>query len=225
MSYNNKYEEPWSENIELYFQGLLEDARKHSKMNSEAGYHCRKKRIIWGLPGILIPVVMSPIVVMVGMATNDDCSKITASDYLSSLSLLMSGIFVGVSNYFNYGEKTSKHFAVSLLYDMITSEVTLELAKKRNFRVPADVFMVKVNQMLSSAAREEPVIPLEVLRKNNTSTEEIIKKRTKLTEEFSQLSTPKSRSEENDSAMFESPPESTSNNRSPEINTVVHVHD
>jgi hypothetical protein len=190
MSYTGVYEEPWNDKIEMYFKNLQTIASFHSKLNNEAGYVCRQKRINWGLPGVLIPVVMSPLVVMVGMFYSDHCAVITPSDYVASISLLFTGLFSGVSGFFNYGERTGKHFNVALLYDMIVDDVSLELTKGRQYRMQADVFMTKINMLMSSAARQEPIIPPNVLRSNETTKSDICKLHSDLSDEMLSISTP-----------------------------------
>lgn len=182
------YEEEWNSTIEEYFYNLREECVIHSKLNTEAGYIFKKSKTRWGLPSVLLPVIMAPFSLMVGWASNDSCDKITASDYINSIGYLIVGIVSGVYEYFNFGEKTSKHFSVSLLYDMIISDINLEMTKGLKFRTQADVFMVRITMAMASANNEEPVIPQKILKKYSEHKSQIKKKRAQITRDISKIS-------------------------------------
>ena len=188
MAYSNVYEEPWNDNIEKYFYNLREECVLHSQLNNDAGYHFKRKKNNWGLPSVLIPVIMAPISLMVGWSTNNTCSNITASDYINSIGYLAAGIVSGVYSYFNFGERTAKHFSVALLYDMIISEINMEMTKGVKFRVQADVFMVRITMLIASATNEEPTIPSFILAKYTENNEQITRDRLKITKEISKHS-------------------------------------
>ena len=154
MSHSNVYEEPWNEHIERYLNDTMERAQKHVTLNEQAGYEFRRRRVRWGLPGVIIPIVLSPITAMVGA---------DASQYLASVSLLLTGVFTGVSSFFNFEKRAGEHFMVALLYSIIVDDIKMELTKMRQFRMQADVFMVKINMLMNSAALQEPVIPQKIL--------------------------------------------------------------
>lgn len=196
MSYTATYEEPWNPKIEKYFKNVRKAAQLHSKLNTEAGYHFKRKRVIWGLPGVLIPVVMAPIVVMTAMWEGDTCDTVNVSDYLSSVSLLLTGLFGGVFAFFNFGDRTQKHFASSLMYDTIDNEIKSELTRGAKYRIQADVFMTKMNMKMATAARLEEVIPKRILEENETSTTKLNKTKTSLSEEMTDISTPPSKTAE-----------------------------
>jgi hypothetical protein len=110
---------------------------------------------------------------MLGWATEDTCDTITVADYANTLGFLFAATFAGISQYFDYGERTRDHFNVGLLFDGIVSDIELELTKARVFRTQADVFLCKISQRVAEALRMEPVIPGAVLKKNNTNIVEI----------------------------------------------------
>ena len=173
MSFTNTHEETWNTTIEEYLSQVRQSCKEHSKLNNDSGYHFKRLKVRYGLPAVMIPVIMSPISLMVGWATEDSCDKITAADYLNTMGFLLAATFSGISQYFDYGERTRDHFNVSLLFDGVISDIELELTKARIFRIQADVFLCKISQRVAEALRIEPIIPGTVLQKNNTTTLEI----------------------------------------------------
>ncbi len=165
MSYTSTHEEPWTDEIEEYCRNQISTCILHVDLNDEAGYHFKRKRVLWGLPGILIPIIMASVSLMVGWSRKDTCVKITAADYVNSIGYLIVGVVNGVYGFFNFGTKSAKCFATSLMYASIKSQIDQELHRGKLFRIPADVFMTKIGMLMDNAAAQEEVIPESIIVK------------------------------------------------------------
>lgn len=171
MSFTNTHEESWNTTIEDYLSNVRQSCKEHSRLNNDSGYHFKRLKTRFGLPTVLIPIIMSPLSLMVGWMTEDTCQTITAADYLSTLGFLAAGVTSAMCQFYDYGDRSKDHFNVSLLFDTILSDIDLELTKARSYRTQADVFLTKISQKMSEALHLEPVIPSAVLKKNDTTLE------------------------------------------------------
>ena len=179
MTQTNQYEEPWNDVIEDYLHKAKLSCQQHALLNNDAGYYYKRNKVRWGLPVVLIPVIMSPVSLMIGWAYKDSESVITPADYVNSIGYLISGLVSGVYTFFDYGQIVNDHFNVSLLFDNIIADIELELTKGREYRVQADLYLTRISHKIAEALRLEPAIPDSVLKKNNT-TEAAVRKRTKI---------------------------------------------
>lgn len=176
----NKTEEPWTDKICEYFEDLISECELHTDLNNDSGYHFQRKRNQWGVAGTIIPIVSSPLTLMTSYATQDTCNTITATDYLSCITLLVSGIVAGVNTFYNFGQRTNQHLSVALMFEDIKSEIIMQTRFSAINRPDADVFMMKINMLIGNAARQEPMIPLSILKKYKTSKKMIKNHRNKL---------------------------------------------
>jgi hypothetical protein len=172
--------EPWDEGIEAYMTKTVEICTMNANLHSDTGYYYKYKRVLWGLPAILIPIVMSPISLMVGWSKGDTCANITASDYINACGFLITGVLSGVYSFFDYGTKMQVHFQHAGLYDLIKSDIETEMVKHRPYRIHADVFMTRVKMLMDQAAQTEPIIPQGILKRNKMTKEMVREKKTEL---------------------------------------------
>ena len=172
--------EPWDNAIEAYMAKTIEICMMNSRLHMDTGYHYKKKRVMWGLPAILVPVVMSPISLMVGWDRGDTCANITTSDYLNACGFLLTGVLTGVYNFFDFSTRTAEHFHHAGRYDLIKSDIESEMVKHRQYRIHADVFMTRIKMLMDNAAQTEPVIPQKILERNQMSKEIVLAKKTEL---------------------------------------------
>lgn len=161
--YDIRTEGPWSNDIE----GLMNDwknmCKLKSDLHSKAGYIYKRKHTHWGLPSMLIPISMAPISVMIGY--NSCSSDLNWQTIFNSAAFLISGIFSGVSSFFKFETKKEQFFNFSARYCDIITDIEAELIKDQKYRVPADVFIIRIKMLVDNLSITEPDIPSYLLKK------------------------------------------------------------
>ena len=153
-----RMEGPWNTQIEEFMNDWKAMCVLKSNLHSKAGYIFKKKNTYWGLPSVLIPISMAPISVMMGY--NDcDSSSLTWQTIFNSSAFLLSGLFSGVYSFFKFGEKMEQFFNFSSRYYDVVTEIEAELIKERKFRLPADVFIIRIKMLVDNLSKNEPVLP------------------------------------------------------------------
>lgn len=163
LSGHIKIEGPWTKDIENLLKKWKSDCLLKSKQHETAGYLFKRKNVRWGLPPVLIPVIMSPISAMIGY---DSCTTDNDNQWKTvvySTAFLISGIFAGVSSFFRFPEKMEQFFTFSTRYVDIATEIDSELIKSAEYRVPADVFLMRIKMLIDNLSKSEPVLPKSIL--------------------------------------------------------------
>jgi hypothetical protein len=150
-------EEPWHSSLENYLKHMRDVADTHSSLHEQAGYHFKKRNNWFGLPSVLIPLIMAPVSLML------ESVGTPAIQYVNAGGFMLTGVFTGVYSFFKYGEKMERHFAFSARYADILTDIESELIKERRHRIPADVMIVKVKMSVDNLKKTAPVIPQGLL--------------------------------------------------------------
>jgi hypothetical protein len=144
-------EEEWGDKNERYLNYLAQICSDNADKHERAGYVFKAKNTTWGLPMVLIPIIMSPISLMI----NNE----KASMYINAIAFLATGVVTGVYSFFKFGEKMSNHFNFSGKYEDVVSDIELEMSRGREFRTPLDVFFTKIHMRTDNLAGSAPILP------------------------------------------------------------------
>ena len=156
MPKHGREEEQWGERNEIYMMNTIQICKNRADQHEQAGYHFKGKNTHWGLPLVLVPIIMSPISVLIDEYTS-------VSKYINAIAFLATGVLGGVVSFFKYGEKMSNHFHFSSRYADIVTDIEAELVKGREYRVQLDVFLTCVKMVVDSLANTEPTLPKFIL--------------------------------------------------------------
>jgi hypothetical protein len=148
-------EEPWNDNLEQYMMDFIYDAKRRSAQHESAGYYFKKLNTRWGLPLVLVPVVMSPVSLMI--------DKTDGAEYVQACAFMLSGLIAGVYSFFRYGEKLERHFGFAGRYGDVVTDIEAILVRGRQFRGPADVFSTKIKMVMDNLSLTEPTLPRFIL--------------------------------------------------------------
>ena len=159
-------EEPWSDNNEIFMTSLFDLCKTKVDQHERAGYLFKEKNARWGLPAILLPTIMAPVSVLI--EDHPDVGK-----YINALAFITTGVFVGVTSFFKFGEKMANHFNIASRYADVASDIELELIKGRRFRLQIDVFSTKIHMILDSLSANEPVLPKFISNDEKYNTKKI----------------------------------------------------
>jgi hypothetical protein len=156
MPKHGREEEKWGEGNEIYMHNIIKICKNRADQHEQAGYHFKGKNTHWGLPLVLVPVIMSPISVLIDEFTG-------VSKYINAGAFLATGVLGGVVSFFKYGEKMSDHFHFSSRYADIVTDIEAELVKGREYRTQLDVFSTRTKMIVDSLANTEPTLPKFIL--------------------------------------------------------------
>jgi len=154
-------EEKWSSRHENYFASVVDECALHARLNNSAGYYYYNRFLLFGLLATIVPAICSIIVGNFGFKA---CEAGRAGyDWVSVTCLIVVAIISGINSFFNFGQKAERHFSCEILFEMVKNELSVEMAKKRRFRLAADVLLVKITMALEKVRSNEQVIPTAVL--------------------------------------------------------------
>ena len=149
---NEKYEEPWTDSIEFLLTDWKEDLDKLSELHEYAGYIVKSRYYRLAIPGIAIPLVMG----FISQTLPEGQPAIISNGVV----FMVSGILSGLQTLFNYGQLYEEHFQYSSRFSDIVKRIDSELARKRKFRTPADVFLTEVKCKIEYLTEGSPEMPM-----------------------------------------------------------------
>jgi len=153
----NRMEERWNSRLEKYIKHMRNIADTQSHLHEQAGYHFKKRNNYFGLPSVLIPLIMAPVSLML------ESKESSEGAYVNAAGFMITGIFTGIYSFFKYGEKMERHFSFSSRYSDIVTDIESELIKERSFRMHADVMIMKVKLSLDHLNNTAPVVPQKII--------------------------------------------------------------
>lgn len=147
----DRREEKWGPRNETYMRHLITLCENKYTQHDRAGYHFKKISSRLGLPMVLLPVIMSPVSVLV---EGQPIAK-----YVNATAFILTGILSATVNFYKYGEKMSNHFNYSARFEDIKTDLEVELVKERPYRNAYDVFSTKIHMRIDSLLNGSPTLP------------------------------------------------------------------
>jgi hypothetical protein len=144
---NDRKELPWENREEKLLLSWCENCKKRSKEHDVRGKKNKIKFAVFGIPSILIPIILG------GFASVVPCHSI-----IYSVGMMLSGLFSGVSMFFNFAKKTELHFQFSTKYFELANEIDSELIRPKRFRVACNVYMERTKLQYNSLCRNAPTL-------------------------------------------------------------------
>lgn len=145
---DERAEEPWLQQQEDLIAAWRKEADTLAAAHGSAGKKAKRLRVLYGLPPLVIPAVMTPV-----SAAFKDASWVS---YIEMVAFMLTGITGAVSTFFNYAGKTEKHFAFSARYADLVTDIDQEMVKPRRFRQQVDTFSLRVKMTYDALNRAAP---------------------------------------------------------------------
>ena len=144
----------WEEREELFMRKIVEECKTQSELHRKKGKYFKKMYTVFGVPSMLIPIILSGLVDQL-------------HDYALVQSLLMigTGIFSGISNFFNFGRKYQEHFDFENKYNGLAGDIGTELVKPKAFRVAADVYLERIRLLYGNLNDNAPLVASPIEKK------------------------------------------------------------
>tara|TARA_Y100000992_G_scaffold299430_1_gene266205 strand:- start:110 stop:586 length:477 start_codon:yes stop_codon:yes gene_type:complete len=143
-------EEPWLDDHEALIHQWKQTSDTLSKKHEDAGYAAKRKHTRFGLPAMLIPMVMAPMTPLFGSHWS--------TLYVESAGFVLSAVASGMVQFFNFAGKSERHFNFSARYADLVTDIEQELAKPRQYRQQVDTFSLRVKMMFDALNRHAPTL-------------------------------------------------------------------
>ena len=131
----------WTGKQEQILKEWKAEMIQRSEFHGLKGRKYRKLYNLFGLPSVIIPIVLSAL---------SDTLKKENYDLINALLLLSAGVFAGVNAFLNFGKKFANHIEFENRYDELARRIDKELAKPKKNRLACDVYMEKIQLRYSS---------------------------------------------------------------------------
>ena len=147
---HERAEEPWMDAQETLLMRWRSDAADVSRLHEVAGRSARRRWHAYGLPAVLIPLVMAPLTT--AMAGQWWISYLEAAGYMAS------AVASGAVQFLNPSAKAERHDAFSARYADLVTDIDHQLSKPRCFRQQVDTFSLKTKMMFDALNRAAPAL-------------------------------------------------------------------
>ncbi len=139
---------PWTEEIEQELMSIRADCLDTASKHENARNRCKCRYTLFGLPSMLIPLITGGI-----------GSYITVEyEYVRSIALIATAVNTTIVQFFNFGQKQSRHNESAGRYAELADTIKMELSKPVMFRISCDVFMERVFVKLQNINSTAPVV-------------------------------------------------------------------
>lgn len=143
-------EAPWDVSQEELIRQWRNSSSSLSLAHDKCARACKKKNVLYGLPSLMVPMVMAPI----SAALKDN----TYISYIEMIAFMTTAVTSAMVQFFNFSGKTEKHFAFSARYADLVTDIDHELSKPAPFRQQVDTFSLKTKMMYDALNRAAPDI-------------------------------------------------------------------
>ena len=107
---------------EAYIKEILTNCKNAADAHERAAYESKKLHVRYAFPGMIIPTISAPVL---GTFKDEEWAP-----YFGMVSMVVTAICNGITNFFNYGKKSQLHFNFSGRYGDIVTDIQECLAKK-----------------------------------------------------------------------------------------------
>lgn len=143
----------WTPEIEELVKHWKDQIEKLSHVHQESGYINRMRYYRLAIPSILLPFIMTLVSQNLYTGNNDPAHIVDGTMFA------LTSILSALSLFFNYNQLSEGHFQTSARYTDISNRIDSELARRRKFRTPSDVFITELKCRIESLGDGAPQLP------------------------------------------------------------------
>jgi hypothetical protein len=145
-------ESDWTDQIENLLNKWKSQVNKLSQIHQESGYVVKTRFYRMSIPSIVIPFLMT------FLSQNIDENSQTMK-LINGAMFMMTSSLSALVMFFNYGTLFEQHFQYASRYSDIVTRIDSELARRRKFRTPSDVFVTEIKDRIENLNDGSPTIP------------------------------------------------------------------
>jgi hypothetical protein len=137
----------WEKREEDLIRSWSLDCIARSVLHNKKSKENKIKFGIFGLPLVLIPIILG------GISPLIQCNSL-----ISSIVLMFSGLFSGITVFFNFGRKQGEHTNTANKFFELNTDISSELAKPKYYRIACDVYLEQIKNRYNSIILSAPDI-------------------------------------------------------------------
>lgn len=141
-------EEPWKESHERLIVHWRHACNELAARHEAAGQRAKKMNSCFGLPAMIIPMLMAPV-----STIPDDYGYLK---YVEALAFVTSCVAAGLVQFFDFAGKAQRHYNFSARYADLVTDIDQEMAKPRMYRQVVDTFSLRTKMTYDALNREAP---------------------------------------------------------------------
>jgi len=150
--HNRDISNEWTDELESLITRWKDQVEKLAYVHQEAGYVVKTRFYRFAIPSILVPFVMTFV------------SQIIPQDgelqrVLNGAMFMATSGFSAFLTFFTYGQLYEQHFQYSVRYNEVVTRIESELARRRKFRTPSDVFITEIKGKIEALNDNSPEMP------------------------------------------------------------------
>lgn len=154
MSMGRSRHQPWDSQVENFIESFLQETEKGRDLHHKHAARCIKKRHIFGLPPVIITLIMAPL-----SQAMDPCEEGEHwLKYVITCAFVIAGMFSAIGQHFNYGKKSEKHLITEAKYEDLYTDIKEILAKRENNRGEAATVMRTIRMRYDQIGDQAPYI-------------------------------------------------------------------
>lgn len=143
----------WTSEIEELVKRWKDQTEKLAHVHQESGYINRTRYYRIAIPSIMLPFIMTLVSQNLYNGTNDP------SHIIDGVAFMLTSILSSLSLFFNHNQISEEHFQTSSRYTDISNRIESELARRRRYRTPSDVFITELKGRIESLGDNAPTLP------------------------------------------------------------------
>lgn len=128
---DNRRELLWEDREENLIMDITRKCEAIAIRHHIKGAVSKRLYAFWGVPGIILPVVVASL------------NEYLEEKYYASVAMLTAAICNTIGTFFNYGKMSQKHFDIAGKYEELSQEVQMEMCKPKRHRIACDVYLQK----------------------------------------------------------------------------------
>ena len=142
--------DPWSRRVANHMLLIKGQCLEKAAAYRQAGCKANKLETCVRVPSIIVPAVSGPLVLLLEQLGSESAL------YVSTVGFTLTSICTAVLSYFEFGKKSDAAYTAAFKYEGLAMDIDTELAKKRQYRVPADVFMTQTKLQYNTLNTSSP---------------------------------------------------------------------
>jgi hypothetical protein len=143
----------WTSDIEILISKWKEQIEKLSHIHQESAYITKTRYYRLAIPSIIIPFVMTLV------SQNLYTDNANPGHIVDGVAFMLTSVLSGLTVFLRYGQTYEEHFQTSTRYVDIVNRIDSELARKRKFRTPSDVFITEMKCKIDFLNEDAPDLP------------------------------------------------------------------
>ena len=147
---NGILSDPWSKRVANHMLVIKEQCLNKASVHMDAGSKANKLETCIRVPSIIVPAISGPLVLLLEQLGSE------SAIYVSTIGFTLTSICTAVLSYFEFGKKSDERYKAAHKYESLVMEIDTELAKKRQYRMPADVFMTQTKLQFNTLNATSP---------------------------------------------------------------------